>query len=44
MLHRIYDYAPWAIGGYNGEIQHQWNKNRAAFIAAVDQRRSNALR
>ena len=30
--------APWAIYGYNSELVNAWNKNRAAFMDAVQKR------
>ncbi len=35
----IYRRAPWVIAGFSGDIEKAWNKDRAAFIAQVDQRR-----
>ena len=35
--------APWAIVGYDKEIEKTWNKNRAAVVEMVNQRRQQAL-
>jgi len=40
MLQAVYDRAPWAIAGHNGELQKAWNKERDQMIAAVDQRKA----
>ena len=31
--------APWMLAGYNTELEKAWKSNRAAVLAAVDQRR-----
>lgn len=40
MLQAVYDRAPWAIAGYNNELNKAWNKEREQMIAAVDQRKA----
>jgi len=38
-LRSIATAAPWAVIGYGADLDTQWRKNRAQFIAAVKQRR-----
>ncbi len=40
MMKAILERAPWAIAGYTDELNRAWNKDRPAFLAAVDQRKS----
>jgi hypothetical protein len=41
MLHAIYERAPWAVAGFTKDIETAWKKDRAAFLAAVEQRKVN---
>ncbi|MBI2679323.1 MAG: hypothetical protein HYX28_11130 [Candidatus Koribacter versatilis] len=34
--------APWVVGGFSAELDNAWKKDRAGFLAAVDQRRGAA--
>jgi hypothetical protein len=34
--------APWVVGGFSAELDNAWKKDRAGFVAAVDQRRAKA--
>ena len=36
--------APWAIAGFNDDVQKLWLKNRDALLQAVNQRRSEAMK
>jgi hypothetical protein len=38
-LTAILNYAPWTIAGYSNEIKQSWDKDRAGFLAAVDDRK-----
>ncbi len=40
MLKAILERAPWAVVGYSDDLNRAWNTNRPAFLAAVDQRRT----
>jgi hypothetical protein len=39
MLNAVVQRAPWALAGHSAEIEQAWKSNRAAVVAAVDQRR-----
>ncbi len=39
-LEAIAQAAPWAVYGYSADLNQQWQKNRADFIAGVKQRRA----
>jgi hypothetical protein len=43
VLKAIYRHAPWAIVGFNGDIEKAWKSNRQAVLAAVAQRRQEIL-
>lgn len=42
MLTAVLNYAPWAIAGYSNDIKKSWDRDRAGFIAAVDDRKRQA--
>ncbi len=42
MLEAVAQRAPWAIPGYTPEIDKTWRKDRAVFLAAVEERRMQA--
>ncbi|RMG83461.1 MAG: hypothetical protein D6712_12965, partial [Chloroflexi bacterium] len=42
MLEAVAQRAPWAIAGYTAEIEKAWKKDRAGFLAAVEERRMKA--
>ncbi len=41
-LTAILNYAPWTIAGYSNEIKQSWDKDRAGFLTAVDDRKRQA--
>lgn len=43
MIEGVYAATPWALVGFDKEIEKAWKSNRAAVINAVDQRRQGAL-
>ncbi len=43
VLKAVYSHAPWALAGYNADMQKAWKSNRAAVLSAVDQRKSQAV-
>jgi hypothetical protein len=42
LLQALMQGVPWALFGYNAELQAHWTKNRAAFAAAVDERKKQS--
>ncbi len=42
MLTAVMSRAPWAVGGYNDQLNNGWKKDRSNFIAAVDRRKQEA--
>ena len=42
LLATVASRAPWVVGGFSAELEKAWQKDRAGFIAAVDQRRAAA--
>ena len=40
LLEELRTRAPWAEVGYSAELQHDWTKRRAAFLARVDARKA----
>jgi len=42
LLATIANRTPWVVGGFSAELDAAWKKDRAGFVAAVDQRRTNA--
>jgi hypothetical protein len=42
LLQTIATRAPWVVGGFSAELDNAWKKDRAGFVAAVDQRRAKA--
>jgi hypothetical protein len=40
LLSELHARAPWAEVGFSGELQRQWNKQRAEFVGRVDGRKS----
>lgn len=40
ILTQVHGFAPWALAGYNNDIEKAWKKDRAALIEAVAQRRA----
>ncbi len=43
MLKAILERTPWAIAGYSDELVRAWNRDRAGFLAAVDQRKAQGV-
>lgn len=43
MIVAVLQRAPWAIAGYNKDVESSWNKDRAGFIRTVDDRRTQAV-
>lgn len=43
ILEGVVQAAPWALSGYDKEIEKTWNKDRAAVVNAVNQRRQEAM-
>ena len=41
LLATIGNRTPWVVGGFSAELEKAWTKDRAGFLAAVDQRRAN---
>jgi hypothetical protein len=39
MLVAIAERTPWVVGGYSAELDLRWRKQRAEFVAQVEQRR-----
>lgn len=42
IMETLYSKAPWAVSGYNDDLQKMWQKSRNDMISAVDQRRQAA--
>lgn len=40
LLEDLHTRAPWAEAAYSAELQREWNKRRAEFVARVDGRRA----
>jgi hypothetical protein len=39
VLAELHEHAPWAETGYSPELQQEWNKRRAQFVARVDEQK-----
>ncbi len=39
ILQKLWQQAPWIMGGYSDELQNLWSKERSQFVEAVDLRR-----